>query len=104
MMLFFISLLSLMLCTANGFIPLRKHRYQMQSPLDETAVIYPNNMTHLYTAPSESCGYASLSCMAFGYTSSIPVRCGILEKAPLCQRIDPITQKIKCDAFCDTDG
>lgn len=94
------------MCTVNGFIPLRKHGYQIQSSIDETSVIYPNNsnMTRLYTAPSESCGHASLSCMAFGYTSSIPVRCGILEKAPLCQRMDPITKKMKCDAFCDTDG
>jgi hypothetical protein len=103
MILFFVLLL-FMILAVNGLMPLRKHRYQMQSPIDETAVIYPSNMTHLYTAPSDSCGHASLSCMAFGYTSSIPVRCGILEKVPLCQHMDPITQILKCDAFCDTDG
>ncbi|KAL0138473.1 Sodium/calcium exchanger protein-domain-containing protein [Mucor lusitanicus] len=63
-----------------------------------------NNVSHLYTSKGGGCGEASLSCMAFGYKSSIPIRCGILKSAPLCERLDPVSKRMKCDVFCDTDG
>ncbi|KAG2228820.1 hypothetical protein INT48_006024 [Thamnidium elegans] len=88
-----------LLCV-NGFAPLRKHHSHLESPIDETNVI--KNMSHLYTTDDSICGEASLSCMAFG--ASIPIRCGILTKAPLCKRWDAALKREKCDTFCDTDG
>ncbi|EPB89683.1 hypothetical protein HMPREF1544_03482 [Mucor circinelloides 1006PhL] len=72
--------------------------------MNETEVLpSSNNISHLYKSEG-GCGEASLSCMAFGYKSSIPIRCGILKNAPLCERLDPISKRMKCDVFCDTDG
>lgn len=99
-MLHIIFTFLLWLLCVNGFAPLRKHHSHLESPIDETNVI--KNMSHLYTTDDSICGEASLSCMAFG--ASIPIRCGILTKAPLCRRLDSTTKRVKCDTFCDTDG
>ncbi|CEP10019.1 hypothetical protein [Parasitella parasitica] len=91
--------------SVDGFVPLRKHHYHMQTPMNETKVLSSSsdNASHIYKTEG-GCGEASLSCMAFSYKSSIPIRCGILNNAPLCERMDPIADDIKCDVFCDTDG
>ncbi|CAO3626856.1 unnamed protein product [Mucor fragilis] len=103
-MLYWMLASLLLLLSVNGFVPLRKHHYHIQTPMNETEVLpSSNNISHLYTSEG-GCGEASLSCMAFGYKSSIPIRCGILKSAPLCERLDPISKRIKCDVFCDTDG
>ncbi|KAI9346350.1 hypothetical protein BD770DRAFT_180861 [Pilaira anomala] len=100
MLLYIIFICSILLVLVNGFGPLRKHHSHLESAIDETSVI--QNMSHLYSTDDSICGEASLSCMAFG--ADIPVRCGILSKAPLCKRFDSATKRVKCDAFCDTDG
>ncbi|KAI9483468.1 MAG: hypothetical protein EXX96DRAFT_143253 [Benjaminiella poitrasii] len=105
LLLHFFILSCLFLFGANGdLISLRKHRYQIQPPIDE-ADILAASMIHNNQTSMSICGEASLSCMAFGsHQSSIPIRCGILSKVPLCERFDSKTQKLKCDTFCDTDG
>ncbi|KAL9543814.1 hypothetical protein PS6_009077 [Mucor atramentarius] len=63
--------------------------------MNETEVLpSSNNISHLYKSEG-GCGEASLSCMAFGYKSSIPIRCGILKNAPLCERLDPISKPVE---------
>jgi hypothetical protein len=103
-----ITILPLLLSLVHALAPLRKHHYHMQSPIEEQDILTQDqqyNISLLYSSSnSQLCGEASLSCMSFGYTSSIPIRCGILNKAPLCKRIDSLTEKYKCDTFCDTDG
>lgn len=104
-MLYWVLASLLLLLSVNGFVPLRKHHYHIQTPMNETEVLPSrNNVSHLYTSKGGGCGEASLSCMAFGYKSSIPIRCGILKSAPLCERLDPVSKRMKCDVFCDTDG
>lgn len=103
-------LLSFILSIVNGSAPLlRKHHYQIQSPIDETDLLIQQQGTAprlLYSANAESvCGEASLSCMTFGSTtSSFAIRCGVLDKVPVCSRLDSVTNQLKCDSFCDTDG
>lgn len=107
MIVYHILLLLFTVVITHAIAPLRKHHSNVQSPMDEGEFLQRqmlNNLSHLYTYDEFTCGEASISCMAFGYASSIPVRCGILKKAPVCKRIDAVTNQVKCDAFCDTDG
>ncbi|KAI8388565.1 uncharacterized protein BYT42DRAFT_611596 [Radiomyces spectabilis] len=104
-----------------GYGQLRKHHQQIQPPLEEVDVIRamqgkPNeahrsqeastNMPEATYAssPASTCGEASLSCVVFDPKHSrIPIRCGVIRKAPVCERQDD-QGKRHCDVFCDADG
>lgn len=106
-LMFYSILILLLVLSVSGLPPLRKHHSHIISAIDETDVIEPthHNITLLFSTDTSICGLASLSCMAFSQpSSSIPVRCGILNKAPVCERYDSDTKQSKCDAFCDADG
>lgn len=103
----YIILTLLLVLSVSGLPPLRKHHSHLQAAIDETDVIAQthHNTSLLFSTDASICGEASLSCMAFSSRySSIPVRCGILNKAPVCERYDSDTKQSKCDAFCDADG
>ncbi|KAI7889179.1 uncharacterized protein EV154DRAFT_515235 [Mucor mucedo] len=104
--MFFFWILVSLIVSVSGLPPLRKHHSHLQSGVDEADVIQPRqNLSLLFSTDASICGVASLSCMAFSSSSSeVPVRCGILTKAPVCQSYDPGTQESKCDTFCDADG
>lgn len=100
----------------SATVYLRKHRHQFSAP-NERAVV--GAMRHAASggntgaqgqdisydkSPSDACGESTLSCMAFAHKDEpMPVRCGMLRKAPLCKRKDENGNE-QCDVFCDADG
>ncbi|KAI9323450.1 hypothetical protein BX666DRAFT_61262 [Dichotomocladium elegans] len=80
-----------------------------QQPSGTKAAPEENNKNALLLGSftrGDACGHGTLTCIAFAHDQykKIPVLCGVLQNAPVCQSAGATSDSNLCDAFCDSDG